>query len=259
MMPLWLAVLMTLLIIPAQSAAAQRVVSLNLCADQLAMAYARPGQLAGVSFNAANPAFSARYKQARHYPLLRGEAEEIMALEPDLVLLAEGQNPALQAWLRDHQIDVLTLPHPASLDDLTHQQAMVRDALGASGTVQPSLPVQPTPVLNGARVAVYYPNGFSDGAASLMHELIERAGGINIAAERGVRHLSLEAMVEAQPDVLLVQHHGFKTQTQAEAMLHHPALQQLSARRVAVPGAWLICPQLHGADLLATIESGGQS
>src|SRR5690625_531746 len=54
-----------------------RVMSLNVCTDQLATALAAPGQPISVSFLARDPAQSAMPEEAEAYPLHHGRAEEV--------------------------------------------------------------------------------------------------------------------------------------------------------------------------------------
>ena len=63
-----------------------RVVSMNLCTDQLAMLLAAPGQLISVSHLASDPMASTMVAEAQAYPVNRGGAEQILLMEPDLVL-----------------------------------------------------------------------------------------------------------------------------------------------------------------------------
>lgn len=80
-----LAPLLALALAGALPAAAQppaRVVSMNLCTDQLAMLIAAPGQLVSVSHVARDPVSSALAEQAQAYPVNHGSAEEIFLLAP---------------------------------------------------------------------------------------------------------------------------------------------------------------------------------
>src|SRR6056300_563463 len=54
-----------------------RVVSMNLCTDQLAMMLADEGQLISVSDIATDPNMSPMAEAARAYPINHGQAEEI--------------------------------------------------------------------------------------------------------------------------------------------------------------------------------------
>lgn len=97
------------------------------------------------------------------------------------------------------------------------------------------------------RVAVYYPRGFTDGRATLLNDLIERMGGVNIGARQGSRgmdYLSLEELVELKPDVLIIPLYDYDVSSQAEKLSRHPALKQMNAFIVPIPGQYLTCPHL---------------
>ncbi|WP_317616335.1 substrate-binding domain-containing protein [Paracoccus mutanolyticus] len=85
-MRLWVLFTMLVALAMPAGAAPRRVVSINLCTDQLALAVAAPGQLVSVSELARDPALSAMASRAAAIPSNRGRAEEVLALRPDLVL-----------------------------------------------------------------------------------------------------------------------------------------------------------------------------
>src|SRR5262245_36302917 len=63
----------------------QRIVSTNVCADQLALLLA-PERVVSVSFNAADPAISNTASLAKGIPVNSARAEEVVLFKPDLVL-----------------------------------------------------------------------------------------------------------------------------------------------------------------------------
>ena len=70
-----------------QQVRAKRVVSTNLCTDQLLLLIAKRSRIASVSYLARDPLFSHLANRARDIPINHGLAEEILPLEPDLVLV----------------------------------------------------------------------------------------------------------------------------------------------------------------------------
>ena len=66
--------------------APHRIVSLNLCADQLLIALADPPQIAGLSRNARDPALSAAALAARHFPIVHGGVEQMLLIAPDMLV-----------------------------------------------------------------------------------------------------------------------------------------------------------------------------
>ncbi|MDI1294591.1 MAG: ABC transporter substrate-binding protein, partial [bacterium] len=74
----------------------RRIVSLNLCADQLLIALADRRQIAGLTHNASDPQMSAEAAAARGLPILHGSAEEVLAIDPDLLIgMPARRNPAI--------------------------------------------------------------------------------------------------------------------------------------------------------------------
>src|SRR3546814_9703894 len=57
-----------------------------LCADQLVLALADRGQIAGLTKNATDPEMSGEAVKARGIALLSNSAEQILAIEPDLIV-----------------------------------------------------------------------------------------------------------------------------------------------------------------------------
>src|SRR5689334_19282470 len=74
-------------------ASPRRVVSFNVCADQLLVALADPDQIAGLSPYASDPRVSVVAEQARKFRRLDWQAESILPLDPDLVLVGPWDRP----------------------------------------------------------------------------------------------------------------------------------------------------------------------
>lgn len=248
----------------AASASPQRVVSLNLCTDQLAASMLPPERLKGLSFNAADPALSLVSGVAKEYPMLQGTMEEIAQIQPDLVLMAKGQNATLQRWLEEKHIPVIALGEADSIREVQEQVATVAKALGrdeyalnlrARQNIVIGQSKLPRPNM---RVAVYYPRGFTDGQGTLIHDLITRMGGRNIAArqgQKGMDYLSLEKLVELQPEVLIIPLYDYDVVSQAEKLAQHPALKGIKAYIVPLPGQYLTCPHLGLEGVANTIAA----
>jgi iron complex transport system substrate-binding protein len=77
----------------------ERIVSLNMCTDQLVLALADPDQIVGLSRFAGNERMSYAAGQAAAYPQLPAAAEAVIALEPDLVLAGSFTNRAAKDML----------------------------------------------------------------------------------------------------------------------------------------------------------------
>ena len=63
-----------------------RIVSMNVCTDQLLLSLAEPAQILGLSRYSRNAAESFAAGEARRFPILSGGAEDVLALNPDIVV-----------------------------------------------------------------------------------------------------------------------------------------------------------------------------
>src|SRR5690242_8900816 len=91
--------LLTLPNSPSHAAEPPRhVVSFNVCADQLVVTLADPGQIAALSPHATNEVLSTVVEKARAFPRTGWTAESVVPFEPDLVLMGYSwdRSPTLQ-------------------------------------------------------------------------------------------------------------------------------------------------------------------
>jgi iron complex transport system substrate-binding protein len=242
--------------IPAAAASSvrpERVVSLNLCADQLALEIAAPGQLAAVSYLAPDPRYSALAEQAQGLPTAGDNAESVIGFEPDLVLAGSFTTLRTQQVLGAMDVPVTRLPLTESFADVRANIALLGRALGreaAAERLQRQLdaaltrfPLPATPA--GPLAAIYQANGFTAGAGTLADEVLRRAGFRNLGAETGIDghgFLSVEALVRARPDVIVVESQQGEGLSMASRLLAHPALRDtVQGRMVALPMALLTC------------------
>ena len=235
---------------PAAKAPAvpQRIVSINLCADQLVLALADRGQIAGLTKNATDREMSGEAAAARGIPLLSNSAEQILAIEPDLIVGMPASRSAALAALPQQDYPLLDLNTANTLEEIHTSIRQTATAVGhpARGDaliarMQSELAGLPKP--GKGRVAAYYQRrGYMTGTGTLIDELMTRVGLVNLAGKLGkppLSQLSLEEMVAAQPDFLIVESATDIVTDQGSEMLHHPALKDIP--RISVPQAWTVC------------------
>ncbi|ETD86734.1 ABC transporter substrate-binding protein [Rhodobacter capsulatus] len=250
---LWAAALALLsaLALPAAAAPA-RVVSINLCTDQLAMMLAAPGQLVSVTRLARDPAASVMAEAARAYPANRGQAEEVYLLHPDLVLAGRYTAQPTVAMLRRLGIPVAVFEPADSFADMQADIARMGALLGRepeaaamAGAFAARLARIRAASLPGPRplAATWSAQGYMSGHQSLAGEILTTAGFDSLAARMGRAQgstLPLEALVLADPDLVVTGRIG-PGSSRAEAPLTHPALGALTGRRAAVEDRDWIC------------------
>lgn len=243
-------------------AAPARVVSINLCTDQLAMMLAAPGQLVSVSDLAADPHSSAMAEEARAYAINHGRAEEVYLLRPDLVVAGAYSDPATVAMLRRVGLKVVQFDTARSLADTRDRIARMAEVLGrkAEGTALIARFDARLDALRGTgtrhSAALYHPNGYSLGAGTLSDDILRAAGFDNVARSLGLRGggtMALERLVMAAPD-LLIRAAPLPGASRSEEVMTHPALATLSggtaSLRITSPD-W-ICGTPH---VLAAVET----
>ncbi len=241
----------------------QRVVSINLCTDQLAMMLAAPGQLVSVSHIAADPRVSSLAEEAAQYRLNYGQAEEVHALAPDLVLAGPYTSRYTVGLLRRLGVEVLELPAAERLADIPDTIAQMGAWLGRENAADALIEdfeeglarLTPEP---GARprAVLHYANNYTSGAGTLADEILGLAGFMNIAAEDGIvggGTLPMERIVMLAPD-LVITGQRYPGASRAEAVLDHPAMQVLRGRRAGgVSDADWVCGTPHVLRALARL------
>lgn len=226
--------------VPAAGAEAfpARVVSTNLCTDQLALLLAEPGQLVSVSFLAHEARSSAMAVEAAALPANRGGAEEIFLLEPDLVLAGTYTARGSVEILKRLGIRVEELPPATGFDDVrTHLKAVgawlgqEERAAALIAEFDRDLARLRVARRDRGRAVLYGPGGYTTGAGTLADDILAAAGLTNVAEEAGIPGggtLSLEKLILLDPD-FIVTDLPYPGQSQAEDILAHPALSSLRA------------------------------
>lgn len=227
-------------------AAPRRIVSLDLCADQLVLALADRSQIAGLSRFARDPGLSAAADKVRGLPILRDTGESLLVAHPDMVVAIPARPlPALDP----HSYRLVDAPNADNYGMIVAQLRQVGRAVGHADRAEAivddmntrlaALPHRP----GRGKIAAYYQRrGYMTGTGTLVDELIGRMGLINLAAKLGkpvLSQLSLEEMVAARPDYLILESATADVRDQGTEMLHHPALRDIP--RLWIPQAWTVC------------------
>ncbi len=248
----------------AGARAPQRIVSLNLCADQYLMALADPSQIVALSRFARDPEMSAGAAQAMRLPITRGGAENVLGLAPDLVMT----NPGFPLMAPATGIPTLDLPPAESYGAIVAQVRQVAAAVGHPergealvGRMDAALARLSRTAGRGRTAAYYQRRGYLTGTGTLVDEILRRVGLVNLASrlDRPVlSRVSLEEMAVARPDYLIVESATDRIVDQGTEMLHHPILARF--KRLRLPQAWTVCggPSyvLAAESLVRQLEAG---
>jgi iron complex transport system substrate-binding protein len=248
---------------PSQADAPRRIVSFNLCADQLVVALADPGQIAGLSPYAANPGLSVVAEQAKPYPRLDWDAEATVAFAPDVVFVGPSHRTIMQHMLRSLglrlvEVELITdiaaartqieqmaalLGHPERGDALVARLDRARQRLAAI----------PRPPLKTALVIER--GGYTAGPASLAAALVAEAGFQPPAGtpDGYGGYVPLERLLMLRPDLLVLKDPPVEAGDQGALFFTHPAVRALypPERRIALPSRYTLC---GGPALVAALD-----
>ena len=236
----------------------QRVVSLNLCADQWLVLLA-PEKVAALSLLARDPALSVVAARAADLPVVRASAEAVLALRPDLVLGAAFGARTTLALLEREGVRVERLPLPTDFPGIRAGLRATAALLGVPARAEPLIAAMdavldaPSPA-PGVRAGpppaalVWQPRGWTAGRDGLMDSVLRAAGLGN--AGSGAR-VGLESLVHRRPD-LLVLPEGAAMPSLATALLAHPAVRNVPTR--AIPTPLTICAGPRSAEAVALLR-----
>jgi len=237
-------------LLPAR--AAERVVSLNLCTDQMLVLLA-PEKVAALTPLARDPALSFVAREAARLPTVRASAEAVLRLQPDLVLAEPYGAQTTLALLREEGLRVLTVPEPRDFAAIRAETRELAAALGVSQrgnalirAMDAELAALPHP-RESRSALVWEPRGFTAGPGTLMDAVLRAAGLINAS---GGRRTGLEALLRHPPDLLVVSA-APEYPSLASEMLDHPAIADIPRR--AIPPALMLCAGPFTADAAALL------
>ena len=251
----------------------KRIVSFNLCADQLLLALADPAQIAGLSPYAVNPLLSVMTEKAAAFPRLDWDAESVVNLAPDLVLGGPSHRP-IHAMLSAMGIRVVDVALIRNIADARRQAIEVGKLVGhpergealARQIEQAEMRLAAMAINPPLTALVIQREGYREGPASLASGMLSIAGlrppdrtasgaGGFMAAEQG-SFVSLEHLLTNGPDVLVLQDPPREARDQGALFITHPALLTRYGpnRRIDLPERYTLCggpPLLRGLDYLA--------
>ena len=246
----------------------RRVVSLDLCTDQLLIELIPRERIAAVTHLAADASVSAIPERARGLAITHGGAEDVLRLDPDMVLAGpfgvRGTVDLLQRLGRR----VVVVPQPQDLAGVRGAVAVVAEAVGetAKGAALiadfdrrlAALALQKRERPPAA--VIYQVGGTVSGLGSLADAALAAAGFRNAATgyrlTRGGQ-VSLEQLLADPPDLLVLSSAPAEYRTALADNLRHPAVAVLRRQHASLELPWRhwLCGTPHIADAIERVAA----
>ena len=219
-------------------AAPQKIVSLNLCTDQLLLLLADPNQIVSLSKIVDDQNVSFLAERSAEFKKNRGDAEEIFVNNPDLVVAGVYTEKATVQILQSLGVRVEIFPIEKNFDDIIENIKKMGLLVGHSDRAKRMIDnfnVRLEELRSGIserpRAAIYSANGYTTGTDTLSGQILKTAGFRNITEEVGMSFggtLPLETLVMLKPD-LVITGKAYPGHSRSEEILKHPALRPFKA------------------------------
>jgi iron complex transport system substrate-binding protein len=244
----------------------QRIVSLGISMDEILIDLVPAQRIAALSYLADDSTISNIVDKAWQVPKrVTADAEVIIYLQPDLVLVPDWQPVELIHILRDAGIPVYVYQAPNTIEEI---KQVIAETAGITGEEEAGAriiagmdaelaaiasKIKQVPLDERQVVIRYGTTGVSGGQGSTFDSICRYAGVLNGAALAGLGmngQLSKEQLVKVNPDVFLLpiwdRSKTISDMTQFKAdILLDPALRDIKAirehRLVNVPDTHMYC------------------
>jgi iron complex transport system substrate-binding protein len=254
----------------------QRIVSINVCTDELLLQIVGPERVAALTKFSADPEVSRIASQIKDVKRIQGGIESVQTCGPDLLLGGKFSQKETLRFFGRLGVPVLTFGVPKSFEDI---YADIRKLAGAVGETEKgeaivkemqdeltALQQNPPPFEKGERggfeqispdpslqkrgikkrALFLQSGGMVPGLGTFENAIMEASGFENLAATMGIRDygsLSLEKLIEMKPEVLIFSSDQKEKPTIRGEVLSHPAIRKAlpQVKTVTLPSAILNC------------------
>lgn len=199
--------------------APSRIVSLDLCMDWALAHHADPARVAALS--PMHLRYPIHWIDAR-WPTHDGSLEQVVSLQPDLVLAGQYSALLLRERLRtlNYHVEVLSLP--TTLGQVESYERQLLELIGHNPDLAQPAPA-PSTQPGAKRLLLLGSNGIGTGRDTFEHQIIEQAGWRNYLTDSGHVQLDLEQIANDPPDAILFA--APEHQALANRFAEHPVLR----------------------------------
>jgi iron complex transport system substrate-binding protein len=246
----------------------RRIVSLDLCTDQLLIELAPPERIAAVTHLATDASVSAIPQKAKGIPITHGAAEDVLGYDPDLILAGPFGVSSTVNLLRRLNRNVVIVPLAQDLDGVRasiRAIAIAIDEPRRGETMVKAFDQRLTSLSrphDGAVLTaiVYQVGGIVSASGSLADAALSASGFHNLARDYPLSRsgqLPLELLVASPPDLLVLSTASTGYRTTAADNLRHPALDKLRRTHASLELPWQLwlCGTPHIVDAIEQLST----
>lgn len=265
----------------AAKAQPQRIVSLNLCVDQILIDLVPKDRIAALSFLAADKSMSAIADRTAQYHRVRGDAEDVLAYDPDLVFAGAYSTPATRRMLEQLGKRVVVVRQPTSISgvrDVIRQLAaqvgepargdvlinafdsQIAEARAKAGLapLPPGQKQNDVDLGQSPTALAIEVNNIVSQHGTLLNDAMRVAGLRNSSGDlaTGLQgRVDLETLVLNPPDVMVFANAPTDFRTVLADNLRHPVLQKIEADRpsVSLPMWTTLCGTQYVAEAVSRL------
>jgi|YNPNPStandDraft_1061719.scaffolds.fasta_scaffold14016_3 iron complex transport system substrate-binding protein len=198
-----------------------RIVSMTLATDEILLDLVGPERLAGITYLASDASLSniADRPELAQIPNVvqpNPGPEQIIAMEPDLVLVAAFTDAAVIEQLKQAGLPVFVMGFVSSIDSIKESILTIGELVGEPEKAQEMVDAMDARLdeitiaiggVEGEPPTVLYlsSDGWVAGAGTSLDDIIIRAGGVNAAADLvDWNQVSEEQIIQMNPDVVIL-------------------------------------------------------
>jgi iron complex transport system substrate-binding protein len=209
----------------------QKLASGSLTSDYLLLRLVGPKQLSSVSWVVDWPQYSSDAGRVpASIPRVDGQAETIVALQPDLVVVAAYSTPGLATELRALGTSVFELRLADRLEVVVDDVERLGNCIGAAALSHDwaaqirsrIAAVERRATARAQTRVLVVDEGFAQGRGTLVDDLLNKLGVVNPARETGLEggvQLDAERLLNWRPDVVFVAVQGTRVIADATEVL----------------------------------------
>lgn len=197
----------------------QAIVSLSLSADEMLLSLVEKERIKALTYLSTDLAISNVWQEARAIKeQIYANTEKVISLNPDLVITSSFTPPEMIKTLHQAGIRVYVFPLSNSLQEVKENILGLAEAVGeterglqlVAQMEEKEKEISERMAKQGRkriRILYYGFSGDTCGEGTQFNELVQKAGLVNIAAEKGIKgraNIDKEQLIQLNPEVIFV-------------------------------------------------------